>query len=114
MTPAEYRVIVCISKGNRIKTAPEIAAKVIRRPSKPINVTIAKRRLGKTGLCERVVEEHTSILESNMVSSGLQLADEDFTFEFDNGPKHTTRICRDYLQEEQSLHLNSIELLYER
>ncbi|GJQ72374.1 hypothetical protein Trydic_g3457 [Trypoxylus dichotomus] len=43
-------------------------------------------------------EGYKNTSENNVVSSELRLHGENFTLQHDNNPKHTTRICRDYLQ----------------
>ncbi|GJQ74141.1 hypothetical protein Trydic_g19062 [Trypoxylus dichotomus] len=62
--PLEDRVIVRISKGNRRKTAPEIAAELKRGHRKPTSVTTVKRRLSKAGLREYIAYKHTKIRPS--------------------------------------------------
>lgn len=71
-------------------------------------------------------ENYRDILEHHAIPSGVRLIGEGFYFQQDNDPKHTSRLCKNYLQEKeregvlinmvwppQSPDINPIELLWD-
>lgn len=71
-------------------------------------------------------EEYRRILEHNAVPSGLRLIGRGFQFMHDNDPKHTSKVCKEYLKLQencrnlsvmiwppQSPDINPIELLWD-
>lgn len=71
-------------------------------------------------------EGYKAILEEHAIPSGIRLNGTPFVFQQDNDPKHSSRLCKDYLEQKQeegvivimvwppqSLNLNPIELLWD-
>ena len=47
-------------------------------------------------------EKYHSILQRHAIQSGLKLCGHGFVLQQDNDPKHTSKVCRKYLQKKKS------------
>ncbi|CAH1954921.1 unnamed protein product [Acanthoscelides obtectus] len=48
-------------------------------------------------------EQNLEILENHAVPSGQRIVRNNFEFQQDNDPEHSSRLCRNYLEQQQEL-----------
>lgn len=53
-------------------------------------------------------EQYHSILQRHAIPSGLRILGQNFTFQQDNDPKHSSKLCQNYLQSKQNAQILKI------